>query len=244
MPLLDPTSNELKKDKLYSAAIIGATTSSSSRIWIRAYAEGHWTLVIAKTPLQGDLVRLQEKPIAQFMADMGIEVADIQSHDFTQQTNLTHTFDINGLDAGTTYYYAVISSELDATKVPRRTELGADKPLFFRTMPESPSELTFGFYSCHDHISANGDVGAWPHFLEKLTDTGAHFVIGGGDQIYVDTNAKQGFQDIWKWLKDNREALLKTFAKGDDYDREGIQLYLLNIYRWYYRVYWNVSSLR
>lgn len=244
MPLLDPTSNELKKDKLFSAAIIGATTSGSSRIWVRTYAEGHWTLVIAKTPLQGDLVRLQEKPIAQFMADMGIEIANSQSYDFTQQTNLTHTFDITGLDADTIYYYAVISGELDAAKVPRRTELGGDKPLWFRTMSESPAELTFGFYSCHDHISANGDVGAWPHFLEKLTDTGAHFVIGGGDQIYVDTNAKKSFPDIWQWLKDNREDLLKTFAKGDDYDREGIQLYLLNIYRWYYRVYWNVSSLR
>lgn len=55
MPLLDPTSNELKKDKLYSAAIIGATTSGSSRIWIRTYTEGHWTLVIARTPLHGDL---------------------------------------------------------------------------------------------------------------------------------------------------------------------------------------------
>ena len=119
MPLLDPTSNELKKDKLYSAAIIGATTSGSSRIWIRVYAEGHWTLVIAKTPLHGDLVRLQEKPIAQFMADMGIDIADTQSHDFTQQTNLTHTFDITGLDADTIYYYAVISAELDAAKIPR-----------------------------------------------------------------------------------------------------------------------------
>ena len=52
-------------------------------------------------------------------------------------------------------------------------------------MPTAPTELVFGFYSCHDHISASGDVGAWPHFDEQLQDVGAHFVIGGGDQALV-----------------------------------------------------------
>ncbi|MRT18520.1 alkaline phosphatase family protein, partial [Vitellibacter sp. q18] len=102
-----------------------------------------------------------------------------------------------------------------------------------------PREVVFGFYSCHDHISAGGDSGAWPHFLEQLTDAGAHFVIGGGDQAYVDTNGKNGFLDIWTWLKDNKAALLEKFALGGGkYDEAGIEQYLLDIYRWYYRVYW------
>ena len=145
----------------------------------------------------------------------------------------------------TRYYYAVIADTTDAALVRRRTEIGADRPLSFCTQEAAPRQITFGFYSCHDHISAAGDVGAWPHFAEQLADAEANFVIGGGDQAYVDTNGKSGFLDIWSWLKDNKAALLEKFARGGgEYDEEGIEKYLLNIYRWYYRVYWNVPALR
>ena len=115
----------------------------------------------------------------------------------------------------------------------------------FSTPPANPSEVIFGFYSCHDHISSGGDYGAWPHLYEQLTDSGAHFVIGGGDQVYVDTNSKTGFLDLWTWLKDNKDALLTKYAQsGSKYDTAAIEKYLLNIYRWYYRVYWAVPALR
>jgi alkaline phosphatase D len=40
-------------------------------------------------------------------------------------------------------------------------------------------------------------------------------------------------------------ALLEKYALGGGkYDEDGIELYLLNIYRWYYRVYWSVPALR
>ena len=56
--LLDPTSNEQKFSKLNSAAIVGATTADSTRLWVRVYQKGLWTLVVTKAPLTGDLVRL------------------------------------------------------------------------------------------------------------------------------------------------------------------------------------------
>lgn len=243
--LLDPTSNEQKYSKLTSAAIIGATTADSTRIWVRVYQGGEWLLIVTKAPLSGDLVRLEEKSVKSFLADNGIVPDYLGESDITQDTNLTHVFEISGLEADTSYYYAMISASTDAAVIGRRTEIGADAPHSFRTLPAHQSDLVFGFYSCHDHISASGDVGAWPHFAEQLRDARAHFVIGGGDQAYVDTNKKNGFLDIWTWLKDNKAALLEKFALGNNkHDEAGIELYLLNIYRWYYRVYWNVPALR
>ena len=243
--LLDPTSNEQKFSKLTSAVIIGATTADRTRIWVRVYQEGKWSLVVTKAPLSGDLVRLEEKSVKDFLAGNGIVPVYLGESDITQDSNLTHVFEVAGLDADTRYYYALISVSTDTAVIRRRTEIGADAPQSFRTMPAAPSSLVFGFYSCHDHISASGDVGAWPHFSEQLKDANAHFVIGGGDQAYVNTNNKNGFLDIWTWLKDNKTALLEKFALGNGkYDEAGIELYLLNIYRWYYRVYWNVPALR
>ncbi len=243
--LLDPTSNEQKHPKLTSAVIIGATTPSSSRLWVRVYQPGRWTLVVTIAPLSGDLVRLEEKSIPDFFAGQGISPVFAGSSDIDHSSNLTAVFDVGPLAPDTRYYYAVIADSTDVTTVRRRTEIGGDAPLSFRTPPAQPRETVFGFYSCHDPISAGGDAGAWPHFREQLSDAGAQFVIGGGDQAYVDTNGKNGFPDIWTWLKDNKTALLEKYSVGGGkYDEAGIEQYLLNIYRWYYRVYWAVPSLR
>lgn len=243
--LLDPTSNEQKHPKLTSAVIIGATTPISSRLWVRVYQPGRWALVVTTQPLTGDLVRLNNQPVADFMASQGVRPVFMGSIDITYASNLTAVFEVNPLLPDTRYYYAVIADTTDASVVPRRTEIGGDTPQCFNTPPASPREVVFGFYSCHDHISAGGDSGAWPHFAEQLSDAGAHFVIGGGDQAYVDTNGKNGFLDIWSWLKDNKAALLEKYALGGgQYDEAAIEQYLLNIYRWYYRVYWAVPALR
>ena len=243
--LLDPTSNEQKYSKLTSAALIGATTETSARFWVRVYREGLWTLVVTKAPLTGDLVRLDEQPVAGFLAAQGITPVFIEEQRITQETNLTKVFDVVGLQPGTIYSYALIASETDAAVIPRRTEIGCNYPHRFRTLPGAAEGTMFGFWSCHDPISAGGDAGAWPLLLEQLQDARAQFVIGGGDQVYIDTNKKNDFLDIWTWLKDNKQALLDTYRTGNGkYDQAAIELYLLNIYRWYYRVYWSVPALR
>lgn len=244
-PLLDPTSNEQKHSKLTTAALIGATTETSTRLWVRVYREGAWTLVVTTAPLAGDLVRLNEQSITAFLAAQGITPIFVQEQQITQESNLTKVYDVTGLQAGTTYYYALIANETAAAVIPRRTEIGSDFPHSFRTLPAAGEGTVFGFWSCHDHISSAGDAGAWPHFAEQLHDARAQFVIGGGDQVYVDTNKQNDFLDIWTWLKDNKAALLAAYATGSNkYDEAGIELYLLNIYRWYYRVYWSVPALR
>ena len=63
MPLLDPTSNESKYPKLSSAALIGATTPSSTRLWVRLYRPGTWYLAVTTEPMRGDMVRLGELPV-------------------------------------------------------------------------------------------------------------------------------------------------------------------------------------
>ena len=203
MTLLDPRANELYASKLYSASIIGHTTAHSARIWIRLYEPGQWTLVVSKQPFSGDLKRLGEHDIAAFLQEQAIQPCAVLSHDFSYASNLTHCFDVANLEPATRYFYAVMT---ERKEVSRRTELGYGTHRQFRTLAANPEEIVFGFYSCHDHINAGGDVGAWPNFLEQLNDLKADFVIGGGDQIYVDTNAKLGFPDIWKWLKDNKQA--------------------------------------
>ncbi len=244
-PLLDPTSNEQKYGKLSSAAIIGAITAKSVRLWIRVYQPGNWTLAVTTLPLSGDLMRLDEKTVLQFLTAQPTTVIYRGTHAFTQDTNLTHVFDVTGLAPGRRYYYALLAEERDPAVVSRRTEIGIDAPKCFQTIPPDAEPLVFAFYSCHDHISANGDVGAWPHLLEQMQDANAHFSIGGGDQIYVDTNGRNNFLDIWVWLKDNKADLLAQFSLGKKgYDTAGIEQYLLNIYRWYYRVYWSVPPLR
>ena len=52
--------------------------------------------------------------------------------------------------------------------------------------------------------------------------------------------------DIWEWLKDNKDELLQAYSKGTGkgYDKAGIERYLCNLYRWFYRVYWNVPAQR
>lgn len=246
MPLLDPTSNESKYPKLSSAALIGATTPNSTRLWVRLYRPGTWYLAVTTNPMRGDMVRLDDLPVTQYFERNAIKPVYLQAKTLGFDTDVTGVFDVTGLKPATTYYYALISDETDAGKVGRRTEIGGDRPRFFVTPPKASSTLTFGFYSCHDPISADGSAGAWPLMHQQLADQRASFVIGGGDQVYVDTNKKNGFLDIWEWLKDNKDELLQAYSKGKGkgYDKAGIERYLCNLYRWFYRVYWNVPAQR
>ena len=102
--LLDPTSNEQKFSKLMSAAIVGATTTDSTRLWVRVYEAGKWSLVVTTMPLTGDLVRLEEKSVTDFLAGQNIAPVFFGTRDITQDSNLTCVFDVAGLAADTRYY--------------------------------------------------------------------------------------------------------------------------------------------
>lgn len=242
MALVDPRSNEHVVNKLDSASVVGHTDTQSARLWIRAYKAGTWTLVWSTTEFQGDLRTLDQQSITNFLTSQGIAAEQRLSHEFTYASNLTHTFDLTGLKPDTVYFYALMSED---TKLERRTEIGYDKPQWFQTMATNMQAFSFGFYSCHDPFHANGSFGAWPLFQDSLARNNARFVIGGGDQVYVDCQNKKWFPDIWEWLKDNKDELLDAHRKPDNsIDKSGVARYLLDVYRWYYRVYWQFPHVR
>lgn len=242
MPLIDPRSNEHMVSKLNSASIIGHTDEQSTRLWIRVYQPGIWTLVWSTTEFKGDLKTLDRQPLSSYLVAQNIPLNQQLSYDFTYTTNLTHTFELQGLQSDTVYFYALIS---DDTTLERRTEIGYDKPQWFRTMAALMPTFSFGFYSCHDPFNANGSFGAWPLFLERLERNNARFVIGGGDQVYVDCQSKKWFPDIWEWLRDNKDELVKAHRREDgSINKDEIFNYLLDLYRWYYRVYWQFPHLK
>lgn len=243
MALVDPRNNDYDVSKLQSASIIGHVTPNSARVWIRVYRPGPWTLVWTKKRIIGDLAKLggAKNPLAKFIAPFDCASA---SHTFSWNEDLTHTFDLTNLEANTEYFYYLMTDEGDGTDTYRRTEIGCYKTLSFRTTAKRMPEFSFGFYSCHDPYNANGSYGAWPLFVERMDSAQARFAIGGGDQVYVDSQDSKYFPDVWKWLKDNKDALLAECSVKGKLDEARLAAYLLNLYRWYYRVYWKFPHLQ
>ncbi|WP_185022410.1 alkaline phosphatase D family protein, partial [Pseudomonas frederiksbergensis] len=68
--------------------------------------------------------------------------------------------------------------------------------------------------------------------------------IGGGDQVYVDCQDNKYFPDIWEWLQDNKDELVKTYARNGKLHPPSLDIYLLSLYRWYYRVYWKFPHMQ
>jgi alkaline phosphatase D len=157
----------------------------------------------------------------------------------SEERDLTATFKLSGLDVNTKYYYALISDCIYKDKITRRTELGRFNKHFFKTQQTNPEKLTFGFYSCHDPFSQKPhSTGAWPSFLQVLKDKSASFCIGGGDQIYVDTNKKEEMYSITDWLSQYKNQIIKKYSGEGVLDEDGIVALFINIYRMYYRLYW------
>jgi 2-oxo-3-hexenedioate decarboxylase len=80
--LLDPTSNEQKFSKLTSAVIIGATTADRTRIWVRVYQEGKWSLVVTKAPLKGPGCHVGAVMAAIDFVIPAVEIIDSRYRDF------------------------------------------------------------------------------------------------------------------------------------------------------------------
>lgn len=237
--LQSPDNYESLKCKLASAAIVGHTTSSTSKLWIRVYVGGYWQLVVSAEPLEDDVLEAGE-----FDAGRGHIIFN-DKYNFTDSTDLTHCFQITGLKPDTRYFYYVVVDK-SRTDVERRVELGGGHQYWFRTLPKSITSLVFGFYSCHDPFSVNPtSEGAWGQFNLVMEERKAHFTIGGGDQIYCDTNRKSRIEDVWEWLKKNKKDLLKAYTGSDGALNEAeIVEYFSKLYRTYYRIYWNFENVR
>lgn len=240
----DPTDTEMPHPKVASMAIIGHITSKTCKIWVRLYLEAKWWLVVSEKPLTGNLDSLDGMQVDTFLTSQKITALTYQAN-ITEATDNTHTFLVRGLNPGKRYYYAVIADLAELQRIPRRTEIGYSNRPFFDALPEDLSRITFGFFSCHDPFStATRSEGAWPLYFDALVERGAQFSIGGGDQVYVDTNNKEDMYDIWEWLAKYKKAIIKRFTSGGVLQEVELIQYFAGIYRSYYRIYWNFLNLR
>ena len=105
-------------NKLTHGPMIGATESDSAKIWVRTHATKQTELKI-KTAVSLPWSSLSPVSTAYPGGD----------------SDMTHIFDISGLQADTNYYYQVsVDGTVEATSS-------------FRTNPTGPTNMTFAFGS-------------------------------------------------------------------------------------------------
>jgi len=216
--------------RLRASAIIGHTTTTSAKIWVRCRYEGKFHLILCQAELTGDELEIADKEAEGYVAELGSKVVYHKSHNFRDQDDRTHVFEISGLSDGTRYHYYLFSKDTSADD---RMIIGRQTRYSFKTISKDRNSLVFGLYSCHDPFKENSGTLPWKHFFSVLKEQNADFVVGGGDQVYVDTTET----DIWKWLKKIKSDLLKE-------TKPQILEKMLSWYQDVYRGYWGFPYIR
>jgi alkaline phosphatase D len=226
-------------ERLKSSAIIGHTTETTTRIWIRGKKEGTYWLVLESATGNGlpTMVPPSVDRAADGSATDLINGAAAEKIEVTNDKDRTGVFEVDGLAAGTRYNYAVVALDPnDPGQATYAWVIGKDEALGFKTQAANPDRVTFGLYSCHmPYDGANlVNMDMWALFNETLKDTEADFVMCGGDQVYTDGNRKVS---IWNWLKKNKKDV-QALPKKDRHD------VMVSWYRDIYRGYWGPLDLR
>lgn len=227
--------------RLTSAAIVGHTTETSTRLWFRVHTPGDFYLIVTTERIDvslrprvddysGGLVLESEdssKPIP------GLIYSERQRFGF--HSDCTHVFDVDDLEPGTTYHYALFALNKSRREA---WEVGRDEPHTFRTQSRGDS-LSFGFFSCHMPFKSDEvrNMHMWSHLGQVLAQQGAAFLIGGGDQVYSDGDSKV---DIWRWLRKNKDEVWDLLRR----DRSQCLEVMKSWYRDIYRGYWGYLALR
>ncbi len=230
-------------ERLKRAAIVGHTTESSVRLWIRVREVGIYWLIVSKhqIPTSGKPSIRDDsagKPSLVVIGDGEAETLFeglLISANFTNDTDRTNVFDVGSLDAGTPYYYAIFPNPGDGKKDP--WEVGKDSPHFFATKNPAADTATFGLISCHmpyDKKSNLVNMDMWDMFGDTLAEYGANFIVAGGDQVYSDGTPEIS---IWNWLKRCKEEMTVLSS-------EQRQEIMTSWYRDIYRGYWGPVALR
>ncbi|MDF1838794.1 MAG: alkaline phosphatase D family protein [Planctomycetota bacterium] len=229
--------------KLKSAAIVGAMTPTTCRLWIRAYHPGRWWLVVTSEPIEDEWDTIGNEPVAEYLQRIGVDPAFLGSEVFGNDTDRSRVFDVDGLEEGRCYHYTLYADEsLYPVPVSRRREIGFRSQCCFRTPTADSPSVTFGLYSCHDPFKSKAaNVGLWSDMLETLDEVDADFCIGAGDQVYVDTTQ----EDLWVWLKTHKRELIERHVNGDgSVDELGVLGEMVALYRYFYRKYWAFKEVR
>lgn len=230
----DPDERPWPNPRLNCATIIGHTTTTSVRLWFRASEPGNYWLVVSLRPIptngtpqiitDENSLRLQ---LTTPHLSQDIPTANIVSLQLEQEHDLTGVVDLENLQPDTRYYYALIHPNRE-----KPWELGTEEKLSFQTFPEHPTEVNFGMFSCHmpydEHKLINMEM--WETFYKELSDANARFIVGTGDQVYVDgEGAKQ--LNVWDWLKKVKQH---KPSRND----------MISWYRDIYRGYWGIPQVQ
>jgi alkaline phosphatase D len=228
---------------LTNAAIVGHTTTTSARLWVRVWEPGEYWLLLSR-----ESIEIDGKPDV----DAATKEAKVQLEDgttrplpgklwlkkFSFETDLTGIFELTDLEPTTRYYYCVFSAHERSD----RWELKPDHVWrTFRTQSNDGDSLpiNFGVFSCHMPYKKNGDlvnIPMWDRFAEELEGANADFVMGIGDQVYSDGNKTVS---IWQYLKQNKAELLEQAPTRE----EQIKI-MRSWYRDIYRGYWGFRQLQ
>jgi len=227
--------------RLNTGAIIGHTTDTSTRIWLRTGRTGGFILLLY--PLEMEScdsfhASLKAVPFTR-IGDLPNEVTVYEFKVEDHGRDTTHVENITGLEPLTEYGYALFGMNASLPRI----LLGHDRKMTFRTMPDTTAPMSFGFYSCHmpyrKTLFGNTElvnIEMWDCFNEVLDrhyKEDLRFIIGGGDQVYTDGVATL---DIWSFLnKVMRKEDGKVLPGKDD---------MVSWYRDIYRGYWGFASLR
>jgi alkaline phosphatase D len=229
--------------RLTNAAIVGHTTANSVRLWVRVWEPGtYWLLLsVQKIEVDGNPVVDKKTSKATVLNNGSVQTlpGTLWSKVIDKDTDLTAVFDLTGLEQQTEYYYCVFSDHERGDRWELRPDPNRRK---FRTAVDSSHNqpaISFGVFSCHMPYKKNGDLvntPMWDRLAEELENNSADFVIGVGDQVYVDGNKNIS---IWQYLKSNKADLVSEVKTKQD------QVEIMRSwYRDIYRGYWGFRSLQ
>ena len=201
-----PAEFEPTKARLAAMIIVGHTTPTTAKIWVRVPEAGPWTVVLrAGRPfaIGGDEEETTGKITSSAQThEFGKDQASTALTSSTERL-LNHCFEFTALEPDTRYYYALVRGTDNASSEGIAVPEGP-RPLlhvldqqdpnheqcYFRTA-RTAGGITFAAYSCHDPYSwARGRAveGAWPQLAQLARSDVLDLTIGGGDQVYVDSN--------------------------------------------------------
>ena len=230
----------LKRD-----VIIGHTTPTSTRLWLRSGEPGGFTAVLFDREDKEAKSRFGE--IRREIVDASFDGFITARVDVDWRTDTTGVADISGLNPATKYRYAVWSHRES------RFIIGHDRKRHFCTPSADKGDFSFGLMSCNMPFADN-KVGlikhAWLSRIPKVKNMDlwgiadevfnrhkADFVIAGGDQVYSDGVESLNIVDYLNDKLPEMRGANGEFLPPSEED-------MLSWYRDIYRGYWGFPAIR
>lgn len=225
-------------------AIVGHTTSSSCRLWLRTGRPGRFQLLLYRksSDTNGRLFSsFQSVPYSLTKLPKHVRRHPFVVRDYSNDT--THVVDLANLDPDTYYAYALWGKDVGGAQPIPRVLLGRDQPRCFRTLAADDRAFSFAFFSCHMPYKKTlfgrtriVNMETWEAFQHALSRHGKQdlrFVLATGDQVYADGVSTLS---IWELLKKKMRKSGSTLLPR--------QSDMVTWYRDIYRGYWGFEPIQ